>query len=126
MVVKSTNGGQSFSTPSQAAQLEDGLSDMPYSVIGRQTIWGHQIRWTSAGNISVNPSNPNDVTVVWSDRATPNPNATEECFFTSPGTRPIRPLRRGAELEHERVHVALGKRRSELDRSPGDQRRARP
>jgi hypothetical protein len=88
MVTKSTNGGQSFSSPTPAAQLEDGLSDMPFSVISRQTIWGHQIRWTSAGNITVNPSNPNDVTVVWSDRGTPNPNATEECFFTLPGEPP--------------------------------------
>jgi BNR/Asp-box repeat len=88
MVVKSTNGGATFTNPMQAAQLEDGLSDMPYSVIGRQTIWGHQIRWASAGNISVNPNNPNDITVVFADRATPNPNATEGCFFSLPGDPP--------------------------------------
>ena len=45
----------------QAAQLEDGLRDMPWSVIGRQTVWGHQIRWASAGNISSIPTNPHDV-----------------------------------------------------------------
>jgi hypothetical protein len=88
MVVKSTNGGGTFTNPTQAAQLEDGLSDMPYSVIGRQTIWGHQIRWASAGNISVNPANRNNVTVVWSDRGTANPNATEGCFFSLPGDPP--------------------------------------
>jgi hypothetical protein len=88
MVVKSTNGGGTFTNPTQAAQLEDGLSDMPYSVIGRQTVWGHQIRWASAGNISVNPANPNDITVVWSDRGTANPNATEGCFFSLPGDPP--------------------------------------
>ena len=90
MVVKSTNGGGTFTNPVPAAQLEDGLSDMPWSVIGRQTIWGHQIRWASAGNISVNPNNPNDITVVWSDRGTPNPNATAdpECFFNAPGDPP--------------------------------------
>lgn len=81
MVLKSTNGGQTFSGPVPAAQLEDGLSDTSYSVIGRQTIWGHQIRWTSAGNISVNPNDPNDVTIVWADRGTPNPNATDECIL---------------------------------------------
>jgi hypothetical protein len=88
MVVKSTDGGGTFTNPTPAAQLEDGLSDMPYSVIARQTIWGHQIRWTSAGNISVNPTNPNDITVVWSDRGTKNPNATEGCFDSLPGDPP--------------------------------------
>jgi hypothetical protein len=88
MVVKSTNGGATFTNPVPATQLEDGLSDMPYSVIGRQTIWGHQIRWASAGTISVNPQNPNDVTVVFADRGTANPNATEGCFFSLPGDPP--------------------------------------
>lgn len=73
MVVKSTNGGESFSSPEAAVQLEDGASDMPWSVIGRQTIWGHQIRWTAIGNISVNPNDPRDVTIVFADRGTPNP-----------------------------------------------------
>ena len=48
-MVKSTDGGETFSQPVAAAQLEDGLSDMPFSVISRQTIYGHQIRWGSFG-----------------------------------------------------------------------------
>jgi hypothetical protein len=88
MVVKSTNGGRTFDDPKKVAQLEDGLSDMPYSVIGRQTVWGHQTRWTSAGNISVNPNNPKEITIVWSDRGTPNLNATEGCFYDAPGSPP--------------------------------------
>jgi hypothetical protein len=88
MVVKSTDGGVSFTGPEAAAQLEDGFSDTPWSVIGSQTVWGHQIRWASAGNISVNPLNPDDVTVVWSDRGTANPNATEGCFDNAPGDPP--------------------------------------
>jgi hypothetical protein len=88
MVVKSTDGGATFANPVPAAQLEDGFSDMPFSVIFSPTIWGHQLRWTSAGNITVNPSDPDDVTVVWSDRGTPNPNATEGCFDTLPGDPP--------------------------------------
>jgi hypothetical protein len=87
MVVKSTDGGVTFSGPSQAAQLEDGLSDMPFSVIGRQTVYGHQIRWTAVGNITVHPTDPDHVTIIWADRGTPNPNATEGCFFTI-GTAP--------------------------------------
>ena len=62
MVVTSTDGGVTFSGPVPAAQLEDGTRDMPFSVIGRQTVWGHQIRWTSAGNITVDPTDPGHVT----------------------------------------------------------------
>jgi hypothetical protein len=88
MVVRSTDGGESFEPAGQAAELEDGLTDMPWSVIGRQTIWGHQIRWASAGNISVNPNNPLDVTVIFSDRGTPNPNASDACVDEGIGTAP--------------------------------------
>jgi hypothetical protein len=88
MVVKSTNGGQTWSNPVQIVQLEDGLSDMPYSVIFRQTIWGHQIRWASAGNITADPTNANHITIVFADRGTPNPNAEEGCFFDLPGDPP--------------------------------------
>jgi hypothetical protein len=94
MLVKSTTGGNSFvtfapgQTAVQVAQLEDGLSDMPYSVIGRQTVWGHQIRWDSAGNLTADPTDPLHLTVVWSDRGTPNPNATDGCFLDAPGDPP--------------------------------------
>ncbi|HEY5680930.1 MAG TPA: sialidase family protein, partial [Pseudomonadales bacterium] len=84
MVVKSTDGGVTFSDPVPAAQREDGSSDMPWSVIGRQTVWGYQIRWSSDGNIAVDPTNPDHVTVVWTDRGTPNPNANPDCIFTRP------------------------------------------
>jgi hypothetical protein len=97
MVVKApaTNGQPAFGPPTHVIDLEDGFSDTPYSVIGRQTVWGHQLRTTSAGNISVNPLNGNDVVVVWADRGTPNPNAdelsrvvdgeTRSCFETDEG-----------------------------------------
>ena len=88
MVAKSTDGGVTFNNPVPTVQLEDGLSDMPFSVISRQTVWGHQIRWTAAGNISVNPLNPLDVTIVFADRGTPNPNATPDCYSTLPGAAP--------------------------------------
>lgn len=85
MVVTSTNGGQTFSNPVQVVQLEDGLSDMPWSVIGRQTVWGHQIRWTAVGNIAADPTNAQHLTIVFADRGTPNPNATPGCFLTASG-----------------------------------------
>lgn len=89
MVTRSDDGGQTFSAPEVVVQLEDGGSDMPFSVLGRQTIWGHQLRWASAGNISVNPTNPQDVTIVFSDRGTPNRNATEDCLDNFPGRPPL-------------------------------------
>jgi hypothetical protein len=88
MVVKSTDGGATFSDPVPVVQLEDGLSDMPFSVIARQTIWGHQIRWNAAGNITADPTNPRHLTIVFADRGTPNRNATPGCFFGLPGNPP--------------------------------------
>jgi hypothetical protein len=90
MVVKSTNGGQTFGSPVQVVQIEDGLSDMPFSVIVRQTIWGHQIRWNAAGNITADPTNANHITIVFADRGTPNANALSDpdCFFGLPGPPP--------------------------------------
>jgi hypothetical protein len=85
MVVTSTDGGQTVAGPVPAVQLEDGLSDMPYSVIGRQTVWGHQIRWTAVGNIAADPTNTDHLTVVFADRGSPNPNAAAGCFLTSTG-----------------------------------------
>ncbi|MBI2237883.1 MAG: exo-alpha-sialidase [Actinobacteria bacterium] len=85
MVVKSGDGGVTWSDPVQVVQLEDGYADMPFSVIRRQTIWGHQIRWGSAGNISVDPNNADHVAIVFADRGTPNPNATAGCFLTATG-----------------------------------------
>lgn len=79
MVVRSTDGGLTFSAPVAAAQVEDGSTDMPFSVIGRQTVWGHQIRWSAFGNLSVNPNDPDDLVAVWSDRGAANPNATDGC-----------------------------------------------
>jgi hypothetical protein len=88
MVVRSDDGGATFTDPVVAAQLEDGLSDMPYSVINRQTIWGHQLRWTAAGTIAVDPTDPDHVAIVFADRGTANPNATAGCFDALPGTAP--------------------------------------
>jgi len=84
MVIRSDDGGATFSDPVRAVQLEDGASDTPYSVIGSPTVWGHQIRWNAVGNISVNPNDPDDVTLVFADRGDPNPNATDECVEASP------------------------------------------
>lgn len=92
MVVKSTDGGVTWGAPVPVVQVEDGFSDMPFSVIGRQTVWGHQIRWAAAGNISISPVDQGaagaDIAIVFADRGTPNPSATEGCFSSLPGTAP--------------------------------------
>jgi hypothetical protein len=90
MVVRSTNGSATFSAPIVAGAREDGGSDTPWSVIGRQTMWGHQIRWGADGNISISPVDPDEITIVYSDRAQPNPNAASHphCLDTAPGEPP--------------------------------------
>jgi hypothetical protein len=88
MVVRSTDGGQSFSAPIVAAGREDGYSDTPWSVIGRQTMWGHQIRWGADGNITISPTDPDEVVIVYSDRGAPNPNAAAGCADNAPGDPP--------------------------------------
>lgn len=82
MVVKSTDNGQTWSDPVLTVQLEDGLSDMPWSVIARQTIWGHEIRWNAAGNIVVDLTNPTHLIIVFANRGTPNSAAAEGYFLT--------------------------------------------
>jgi hypothetical protein len=84
MVVRSTDGGVTMGAPVPVVQVEDGATDMPFSVIGRQTVWGHQIRWAPYGNIVADPTDPGHLTVVWADRGTPNPNATAACLEQPP------------------------------------------
>ncbi len=56
LMVKSTNGGQTWSSPSFVVGLEDGTADYPFNVNGRQTLTGYQVRVNSAGNIVASPT----------------------------------------------------------------------
>ena len=57
LVVRSTNGGASFSGPFQAVwPIFDGGNDYPINVDGRQTLTNSQFRVNSAGNLAVDPS----------------------------------------------------------------------
>jgi hypothetical protein len=56
LLVKSTDGGSSWSRPSFVVGLVDGSADYPLNVNGRQTLSGYQIRVNSAGNIVAHPS----------------------------------------------------------------------
>jgi hypothetical protein len=55
LLVKSTDGGQTWSGPTFVVGLEDGSADYPTNVNGRQTLTGYQVRVNSAGNIVASP-----------------------------------------------------------------------
>ena len=56
LVVKSTDGGVTWSPPVSVVDLEDGALDYPTNVSGRQTLSGLQVRVNSAGNIVADPN----------------------------------------------------------------------
>jgi hypothetical protein len=55
LLVKSTDGGATWSSPTFVVGLEDGSADYPINVRGRQTLTGYQVRVNSAGNIVASP-----------------------------------------------------------------------
>lgn len=72
LVVKSVDGGVTWSAPVIAATLEDGPTNYPVNVVGRQTMTGYQTRTNSAGNIVA--SHTGELFLVWSD----NRNGTSD------------------------------------------------
>lgn len=65
LVVKSTDGGVTWSAPVIAATLEDGPTNYPVGSSDRQTLTGYQVRVNSGGNIVAAPSGA--LFLVWSD-----------------------------------------------------------
>lgn len=55
LVVRSTNGGASFSAPTLVAALEDGTLDYPFNVDGRATQTGHQFRTQTVQGMAADP-----------------------------------------------------------------------
>jgi hypothetical protein len=89
LAVRSSNGGATFGSPVVIAHLEDGAADTPWSVIGRQTVTGHQIRWQSPGTITADPTNPAHWVVVYNDNfAGRHDAAPASCLDDIPGTAP--------------------------------------
>jgi hypothetical protein len=72
LLVRSTDGGVTWSTPVIAATLEDGPTDYPVNAVERQTLTGYQVRVNSAGNIVAGPGTT--LYLVWSD----NRNGTSD------------------------------------------------
>lgn len=73
LLVKSTNGGNTWSSPTFVVGLEDGSADYPVNVSGRQTLTGYQLRVNSAGNIVASPTD-GKLYLVFSD----NRNGTHD------------------------------------------------
>jgi hypothetical protein len=56
LIVRSTDGGQTFSPPQHVVDLEDGDRDYPLNVDDRQTLSGMQVRVWGAGTLAIDPS----------------------------------------------------------------------
>jgi len=90
LLVKSTNGGVTWSSPTFVVGLEDGSRDYPINVNGRQTLTGYQLRVNSAGNIVASPraSENGTLYLVFSDnrngvRDSDNPVTNTDVFLVS-------------------------------------------
>jgi hypothetical protein len=79
LLVRSTDGGQTWSSPTFIAGLEDGTSDYPVNVNGRQTLSGYQVRVNSAGNIVAGPGGV--LYLVFSDNRNGTAAATNTDVF---------------------------------------------
>ncbi len=86
MVVKSTNGGASFSSPVKVDTLFD--INLPSNVDGRSTLTGCQLRWAAPANIAADPSDPtgNTVYAVWNDNRNGTSSATNTDIFLARST----------------------------------------
>ena len=67
LLVKSTNGGQAWSSPTFVVGMEDGSADYPINVHGRQTLTGYQVRVWGLGNIVASPTANGTLYLVFSD-----------------------------------------------------------
>ena len=67
LLVKSTDGGETWSQPRKIIGLEDGSQDYPFNVVGRQTLSAYQMRVNSAGNIVADPHVPGRAYLVFAD-----------------------------------------------------------
>jgi len=72
LLVKSIDGGATWSSPTFVVGLKDGFADYPINVSGRQTLTGYQLRVNSAGNIVASPTD-GTLYLVFSD----NRNGTQ-------------------------------------------------
>ncbi len=74
LLVKSSNGGGTWSDPVQIAGLEDGSRDFPINVNGRQTLSNQQMRVSSSAGVVADPTLNGRLYFVFSD----NRNGTHD------------------------------------------------
>jgi hypothetical protein len=84
-VVQSHNGGITWSPPVHVVDLEDGSTDYPINVDGRQTLTGFQTRVNSAGNVVADPGSGR-LYLVFADNRNgshdvPNPQTNTDVFL---------------------------------------------
>lgn len=86
LVVRSTNGGASFSSPAKVGNIFD--INMPSNLDNRDTLTGCQLRWIAPGNIAADPSDAsgNTVYAVWADNRDGSQSATNTNVFLSRST----------------------------------------
>jgi hypothetical protein len=86
MVVRSANGGASFSSPVKVDDIDD--VNMPLNVDGRETLTGCQLRYAAPGNLAADPSDPSGQTVyaTWSDNRNGSATATNTDVFLARST----------------------------------------
>jgi hypothetical protein len=69
LVVRSDDGGQSWSDPALVASLEDGTADLPVNALGRATMTGLQLRLSATANMAVDPATGRIWAVFYDNRA---------------------------------------------------------
>jgi hypothetical protein len=87
MVVRSKDGGETWSNPVHVADMEDGSRDFPLNVDGRQTLTNYQVRVWGAGAMAADPHTGRLYLVFMDNRAgrhdVNNPVTNANVYITS-------------------------------------------
>lgn len=75
LVVTSSNGGATWSGPTRAGTIYD-INYPTSSFSGRSILTGCEFRLAAAGNLTVDPTNPNIAYIAWADNRNGNATAT--------------------------------------------------